>query len=172
MTPPPRTHRWWGVLFAAALLAVYVAAWRPLRAAFAEHVAYSALAAIETERAQRFRLDRASVPRTVIVRQDEAAPFVFTAPAGFLFLGPALLLIGLFPFKPYWLYYALVHLALGLLDLLAVGVGVGWSAWGFEGHRFLHQYVVTAVSLAAVPVALVREGGAGRRRANDGGLRA
>jgi len=47
------------------------------------------------------------------------------APAGILFLGPAVLLALFFPRRPFWLYFLSLHLVLGALELGAAALGVG-----------------------------------------------
>ncbi len=123
-----------GAAGALALLAVYVAVWQPARTWLAQSVAYPALASVHTERSGRFALDAERHPRSVYVldASDPAgeARAVFHAPAGRVFLVAALVLIALFPFRPYWLYLWGLHLALGALSFIALLAGLGWTEAG------------------------------------------
>jgi hypothetical protein len=70
------------------------------------------------------------------------------------FLLPALILIGAFPYRQYWLWLFGAHLALGAASLACAAAGLAWSDAGFAAHRFVWEYLVPAVSLGA-PVLLL-----------------
>jgi len=143
------------------LLIVYFSAWRPARALFAQHAAHPLLASIETERSRAFRYDfrRGALRIGIRTPQMESAAADYHAPAGRDFLLPALLLVLLFPYRPYWLYLWGAHLAVGALFLALVALGVGWTNGAFVLHGFLDKYVVQALSLGAPLLALAYERG-------------
>jgi len=151
-----------GPLLALVLFGAYFALWRPARAWLARSVARPALAAVSAERARCFRVNWNE--RIVKVRRRAAcppsgdakriAPPSFRAPAGMWFLLPALILIGAFPYRRYWLWLFGAHLALGAVSLACAAAGLAWSDAGFAAHRFVWEYLVTAVSLGA-PVLLL-----------------
>ena len=146
----------------AALIAFYVAAWRPGRALFTQHVAHPAFASIETERAGTFRYAFARGALRVGIRSsrpDIRAPDYY-APAGRDFLLGALLLAVLFPYRPYWLYLWGYHLAVGALFFGLIALGIAWSDGAFLVQRLLERYVVQALSLGAPVLALAYERGA------------
>lgn len=151
---PSRTA---GLLAALVLLIVYIFLWRPARAWLTQHAAYPALAAVETQRAARFAVAPGANPRVVEVRATEGGKsFSFGAPGGIRFLLPGLLLVGLYPRQPYWLYYFwLYHLGLGVLLLALLAIGIGWSDAGFTLHTFLSRYIIDATSLAVALLAVV-----------------
>lgn len=144
-----------GALLAALMAVAYVVLWRPARAYVTQQVVYPAFAALQTERAQRFRLVPAG-PRAIEVTWAHSSlavpgevPPAYQAPAGILFLLPALFLIAAYPHRPYWVYFALWHVVLGTLSFTAIYVGIGWSGWGFAAHAFLLRYFIPATSLGA-----------------------
>ncbi len=146
-----------GAAGALAFLAVYFGAWQPARTWLAQSVAYPALALVHTERSGHFTLDAGRHPRSVYVFEagdpSGEARAVFHAPAGRTFLVAALVLIALFPYRPYWLYLWGFHLSLGALSLVALLAGLGWTEAGLTFHTFLDRYVALAVSMAAPFVA-------------------
>lgn len=145
-----------GLLAALVLLIVYIFLWRPARAWLTQRVAYPALAAVETERSARFTVVPGANPRVVEVRATEGGKsFSFGAPGGIRFLLPGLLLVGLYPRRPYWFYFWLYHLGLGMLLLVLLAVGIGWSGAGFTLHTFLSRYIIDATSLAVALLAVV-----------------
>ncbi len=142
-----------GLAMAALLLVAHVTVWRVARNAFAVHVAYPLVASIDTERAHGFVLDAASFERTLVaVRAGEE--YVYRVPANMDYLLAALVLIAVFPRRPYWVWLWLVHLALGGLALVAFALGIGWTDAGFAADTFLRLYAARAASLLAVLAAL------------------
>jgi len=169
MTSEPtadQTVRWrrvaLGFGMAVLLLIVHVTVWREARNVLARHVAYPLVTAVDTDRAAQFDLDAESFDRTITAtRADagaESAMEVYRVPANMDYLLAALVLIAMFPRRPYWFYLWLVHLAVGALALAAFTVGVGWTDAGFAVGVFLRVYALRAVSLLAV-VGAVTSGG-------------
>lgn len=171
-----RRPRLWGLAFAAALLAVYVAAVRPARMWAAEAVVYPALAAIDTPRARTLQIVRTprradavwAVPARLGADPEAAIqdhrPEVaeWAAPVGVVFLLPALFLVAAFPARPYWLYLLAYHLGLGAVSFGVFALGVGWFEPAFAVYTFSRTYLAETVSLV-VPLLLVLAGGeAGR----------
>ena len=148
----------WGTatVLAALLVAAYVAVLRPARVILTCHLSYPSLEAIETERAQRFRIKLRDGNLSIGLRSStpSVAAGSFRAPAGILFLLPALFLVAFFPYRPYWLYIGGFHLVLGALQLGAVVMGLGWTDWGFTLNRFLNGYLIQGGSLAVPILAL------------------
>ena len=107
---------------------------------------------ISTERAASYNMNLSGDGLSVSVSPtDSDLPSGgLRAPAGILFLGPAVLLALFFPRRPFWLYFLSLHLVLGALELGAVALGVGWADWGFVVQRFLHVYVLKGVSLGSL----------------------
>jgi hypothetical protein len=139
---------------AALLVGVYVGAWRPMRAALAGQVAAPTLRAVDTSRAERFTVAGGEMMTQVRApaREGRHAEQVgaFRAPAGaVLWLMPAVLLLFLFPRRPYWLYLWLLHLGMGGLSLGLLAGGLAWTDVGFAANSFWWAYGVPAVSFAA-----------------------
>lgn len=166
-----RHPRMWGVAFAFVLLAVYVVALRPAREALAQHVAYPVFASIETERSQQFdvvqpgRRAEAVFVLPVGAETDDDR-IVWAAPAGVIFLLPAMFLIVAFPSKPYWLYLLAYHAVLGITTIALFALGIGWSAAAFDVQQFARTYVSEGVSLT-VPLLLFLAGKADEIRRED-----
>ena len=139
---------------AVLLLLVHLTAWRVTRNAFVTHVAYPLVAAIDTERAATFALDATSFDRTITAARAGGEEEVYRAPANMGYLLAALVLIAVFPRRPYWFWLWLVHLVLGGLALAAFALGVGWTDVGFDAGLFLRVYATRAASLLAVLAAL------------------
>jgi hypothetical protein len=155
-------NRWGaGVLLAVSLIVVYFTAWRPARALFTQHVAYPALTSIDTERSRQFRyaFRRGALRIGIRSTQPGVDSTKYSAPAGRDFLLPALLLVLLFPYRPYWLYFWGFHLAVGVLLLLLVALGITWADAAFALKQFLEHYVVQALSLSAPLLTLAYERG-------------
>jgi hypothetical protein len=148
---------------AAALVGVYVVAGRPARVMLTERVALPALRAVDTQRAASFSVERAGRLMIRMRRDENDAPSGFRAPAGTLWLVPAMMLIALCPRRPYWAYLWLLHLGLGLLSVAALAAGLAWGDAGFVANGFLRAYAIPAVSFAA-PVLMWRQA---RRRAGN-----
>ncbi|MEP0548664.1 MAG: hypothetical protein ABJF88_17145 [Rhodothermales bacterium] len=139
---------------AVVLLVVHMTAWRAVRNAFVVHVAYPLVAAIDTERADGYALDAASYERTITATRTGGEEKIYRAPANMDYLLAALVLIAVFPRRPYWFWLWLAHLAVGGLALAAFALGVGWTDAGFAAETFLRVYAARAVSLLAVLAAL------------------
>lgn len=153
----PTWSRWGARGTVIVLLVVaYATIWRPARAVLTRHLAYPVLTSVDTERARTFNPTLKAGGLSIALRSSEPSVSggAFRAPVGILFLLPALFLVAFFPYRPYWFYFWGVHLVLGLLQLGAVALGVGWTDWGFVLNSFLRGYVVQGVSLAAPIVAL------------------
>ena len=156
-----------GLAMAALLLAVHMSAWRAVRNAFIPHVAYPIVASIDTPRAKSFVLDAESYDRTITAVRAGRETDSYRAPANMDFLLAALVLVAMFPRRPYWFWLWLAHLALGGLALAAFVVGVGWSDAGFAAGTFLRLYAARAASLLAV-LAVLTPAWADRLRAGTG----
>jgi hypothetical protein len=162
----------WGLVFLIALLAGYVGVVRPARLWVAEHVAYPALAALDTPRAQTLRVVRLphrpdavwAIPTrlggdpAVAVQDHRDEVGEWAAPVGVIFLLPALFLIAAYPDRPYWLWLLAYHVVLGVVSLGVFAVGVGWFEPAFAVYTFSRTYLAEAVSLV-VPLLLVLAGG-------------
>ncbi|MEL6616291.1 MAG: hypothetical protein AAFQ43_11165, partial [Bacteroidota bacterium] len=132
-----RRPRLWGALFALLLFAMYVVALRPVREVIAQHVAYPIFASIETERSQRFDVVQPSRRAEAVFvlpagAETDDERIVWAAPAGVIFLLPAMFLIVAFPTKPYWLYLLAYHAVLGIGTIVFFALGIGWVAAGFD----------------------------------------
>ena len=156
MTSPPWDRWAIGSALAAGLIAPYFVAWRPVRALLTEHVAFSLLTSIETERSQAFRYDfkRGGLRIGLQAVRLGVDANDYHAPAGRTFLLPAVLLALLFPYRPYWLYLWGFHFAVGIPSLGLVALGVVWTDMAFGLQRLVEQYVVQALSLGAPLFAL------------------
>jgi len=149
------------VSLAVGLVVFYFTAWRPARALLTQHIAHPLLTSIETDRSRAFRyhFERGSLRIRIRAPQLEGDAPDYHAPAGRTFLLPALLLILLFPYRPYWLYLWGFHLAAGVLFLGLVALGVAWVDGAFVVQGILEKYVVQALSLGAPLLALGHERG-------------
>ncbi|OZC02468.1 hypothetical protein [Rubricoccus marinus] len=169
-----RHPRLWGLLFAGLLFVSYLVAIRPAREVFAQHVAYPVFAAIDTPRSRAFDVvqpERRAEAVFVLPRGEELDPniegIVWAAPAGIIFLLPAMFLIVAFPTRPYWLYLLAYHAVLGLGTVALFALAIGWFASFFDVHEFARTYVSEGVSLT-VPLLLFLAGKAQEIRAEDG----
>ena len=145
-----RAHRvLLGIVGVALLLLVHVTVWRTARNAFVTHVAYPLVASIDTERASQFTLDATNYDRTITAARADRVE-VYRAPASLNYLLAALVLVGLCPRRPYWLWLWLAHLAVGAMAFAAFALGVGWVGAGFAANTFLRVYAASVVSLLAV----------------------
>ena len=159
---PLSWNRWGaGVLLAVGLIVVYFTAWRPVRALLTQHVAYPAFTSIDTERSRQFRyaFERGALRIRIQAAQSGVVSTKYSAPAGRDFLLPALLLVLLFPYRPYWLYFWAFHFGVGALLLGLVTLGIAWADWAFVLHGFLGKYIFQALTLGAPLLALVYERG-------------
>ena len=170
-----RRPRLWGAVLALALLAAYVGALKPARLWVAEHVAYPAFASIDTPRARTLTVARtpgrpdavwayptalaAGRDAQTVVTQDRDAVAEWAAPVGVIFLLPALLLVAVYPTRPFWLWLLGYHLALGVASAFVYALGVGYVEAAFAVYTFSRTYLAEAVSLV-VPLLLLLSGGA------------
>lgn len=166
-----RHPRLWGAAFALALLAAYVGVIRPVREAVAQNVAYPIFAAVDTPRAQGFDVVQPGRrPEAVFVvpagTDPEDHPIVWAAPAGVIFLLPAMFLLATFPTRPYWLYHLAYHAVLGLGTIVLYALGIGWIPAAFDVHQFARTYVSEGVSLT-IPLLLYLAGKADQIRRED-----
>ena len=174
-----RRPRLWGVAFALALVGAYVGLLRPAREAFAEHVAYPVFAAVDTPRSAQYEVVRpgrraeavfvypaGEVPPPEAHPADGPQPAIWSAPAGVIFLLPAMFLLVAFPTRPYWIYLLGYHLALGVGTVALFALGIGWVPWAFNLHEFARTYVSEGVSLT-VPLLLFLAGKADEIRRED-----
>jgi hypothetical protein len=166
-------------VLAVGLLVGYVTVLRPVREVVAQVVAYPVFSAVETERSAGFEVVQpARRPEAVFVYPAGEAPppeappsegpdpIVWAAPAGVIFLLPAMFLIAAFPTRPYWLYLLGYHLALGLGTIVLFAAAIGWVSWAFEAHQFARTYVSEGVSLT-IPLLLFLAGKAEEIRKED-----
>ncbi len=165
--------RLWGVFLAGLLFVSYIVAIRPAREAFAQHVAYPVFAAVDTERSRTLDVvqpERRAEAVFVLPKGEELAPnikgIVWAAPAGVIFLMPAMFLIVAFPTRPYWFYLLGYHAVLGLGTIALFALGIGWFPSFFDVHEFARTYVSEGVSLT-VPLLLFLAGKAQEIRAED-----
>ena len=148
-----------GAVLGAGLLLLYFSAWRPARALLTQHVVHPLFTSIETERADTFQYSFARGALRVGLRSSRPsinAPN-YHAPAGGDFLLPALILVLLFPYRPYWVYLWGFHLVVGALFLGLLAVGIAWSDAAFALQHFLEHYLAQALSLSAPLLALAYE---------------
>ena len=165
-----RHPRLWGIAFALLLLVAYIIAIRPVREGVAQHIAYPIFAAIDTPRSSQFDVVQpASRGEAVFVLPAgvaEAEPIAWSAPAGVIFLLPAMFLLAAFPTRPYWLYLLGYHLVLGLTTVVFFALGIGWLPAAFDLHQFARTYVSEGISLT-IPLLLFLAGKAGDIRRED-----
>jgi len=161
MSSPSWTRWGTGGLLAVALIALYFTAWRPARALLTQHVAYPVFTSIDTERSRlfRYKFRRGALRIGVEAAHSGVESTQYSAPAGRDFLLPALLLILLFPYRPYWLYFWGFHLGVGALLLGLVALGIAWTDAAFALHHLLRKYVIQALTLGAPLLALAYERG-------------
>ncbi len=158
-----RHPRLWGLVFGALLLVGYVGAIRPARAWLAADVALPLFATVDTPRARSFDVGRPPTQPTAVLAvlegegPDADGAALWTAPAGVLFVLPAMFLALAFPARPYWLSLLAYHLAVGAGALAVVGLGLGWVEGAFALSTFSRTYLTEAVSLA-VPLLLWPDG--------------
>lgn len=167
-------ERWRGVGLCLVLALAYVALWNPLRGAWTQHVARP-LASLSSEHGAR---GLAVVPTGVnahtlrVVEQatGESLARGYTAPAGLLFIVPALGLALCFPRRGYWLYVLGGHLLVGALALVAFVLGVGPWPYGLVVQRFAETTLAEVVSLAVPLLALVAHRSSRTRRGVEAAL--
>ena len=170
-----RRPRVWGAVLAVALLAAYAVAVRPARMWAAEHVAFPALAAIDTDRARGFAVTQIpgradavwAIPRALLAtatpsdvvygQRDRVAEWA--VPVGVLFVLPAMLLVAVFPTRPYWLWLLGYHVAIGLAGFAVFALGVAYVEPAFALYTFSRTYLTETVSLV-LPLLLLISGGA------------
>ncbi|MFN3597242.1 MAG: hypothetical protein ACK41D_08220 [Rubricoccaceae bacterium] len=164
----PRTR---GLVLCLSLALAYVALWNPLRGALTQYAVRPAA----TLMAARWERDLAVVPtdanahtlHVVRARTGERLPRGYTAPAGLLFVVPALGLALLFPRRRHWVYLLGAHLVLGAAALAAFMLGMGPWPYGLVVQRFVETTLAEALSLVAPVLALAayrssRDGSAAR----------
>lgn len=166
-----RRPRLWGLVLAVCLLAGYLVVLRPVREVVAQQVAYPIFASIHTSRSAQFDVvqpGRRAEAVFVLPRGAETDDerVVWAAPAGVIFLLPAMFLIAAFPTRPYWLYLLVYHLVLGMSTIVLFALGIGWIPAAFEVHQFARTYVSEGVSLT-IPLLLFLAGKAHQIRAED-----
>lgn len=166
-----RRPRLWGLAFALCLFIGYIGALRPVREMLAQHVAYPIFAAVDTPRSAGFdviqpqrRAEAVFVVPAGAQSDDERV--VWAAPAGVIFLLPAMFLIAAFPTRPYWLYLLAYHGVLGMSTVVLFALGIGWLPAAFDVHQFARTYVSEGVSLT-VPLLLFLAGKADQIRRED-----
>jgi hypothetical protein len=153
------------VLSCALLFGLYLYVWSPYgRPAVLQHVGAPLLERVAapswtvavTPDAHRLSLSPPpSAPS--LVPSSSTQSIRHTAPAGVRFLLPALGLVLLAPGRLYWLALWGGHVALGLLDLGFLTLGVAGLSFGFVLHDFTTAYLIDALSLAAIVLAMHHE---------------
>lgn len=163
--------RLWGLVLAGLLLVGYIGVLRPVRELVAQHVAFPIFASVDTERSTQFdvvqpnrRAEAVFVLPAGADTDDERV--VWAAPAGVIFLLPAMFLVAAFPTRPYWLYLLGYHLVLGVGTIVLFALGIGWIPAAFDLHQFARTYVSEGVSLT-VPLLLFLAGKADQIRRED-----
>ena len=152
-----------GGVMAVILVLAYAYAWNPARTAAVRHVAYPLIkqSAAEGGRARlqaRRVFFHAPGEGSAATRMAEGRTTkTYHPPVGVRFLIGALLLVVLFPFRPYWVVLWGLHLLLAAALLAAFSMGATGRGWGFGLYHFLHTYIVPAVSFGMPAVAYVRE---------------
>ncbi|MEM1056678.1 MAG: hypothetical protein AAGI52_14245 [Bacteroidota bacterium] len=166
-----RRPRLWGLVFALLLLVSYVLVIRPVREVVAQYVAYPIFAAVETPRSAQFDVVQpARRAEAVFVlpagAETDDGRVVWAAPAGVIFLLPAMFLLAAFPTRPYWIYLLGYHAVLGIGTIVLFALGIGWIPAAFDVHQFARTYVSEGVSLT-VPLLLFLAGKADEIRRED-----
>jgi hypothetical protein len=135
---------------AGLLLLAYFGAWRPGRTAVTTGAVAPALEAAAGEDSP-YAVERRGYRVSVTSGNDS---FRFVAPGGVKFLLPALALIVLLPYRPYWLVILGGHVGLSVLSVGVLCLGLAGQGWGFAVHGFIRAYLVDAVSLGVAAVAI------------------
>jgi len=164
-----------GACLAGLLLVGYLGVVRPVRDWSASHIAAPVFEAIDTPRSRRLQLVQMpqrpeavfALPKGVTdaseiqerVRQPDVAQWV--APAGILFLLPAMFLIAVFPLRPFWVYLLGYHLVVGVVSFGVFALGVAYLDAAFELYRFSRTYLTEAVSLGVPALIWLRARGFG-----------
>lgn len=157
------------------MLVGYLSVIRPVRDWSASHIASPVFEAIDTPRSRSLQLVQTpqrpeaifALPVEVVdvseiqerVRQPDVAQWV--APAGILFLLPAMFLIAVFPLRPFWLYLLGYHLVVGVVSFGVFALGVAYLDAAFEVYRFSRTYLTEAVSLGVPALIWLRARGFG-----------
>ena len=153
MSDHPVLRRARGPLLALVLLGVYAGAWRPARACFTACVVYPLTArAASASQAEVIRLPD---PLTVEVRVPGLSPQRYRTPVGIEFLLTGMLLLVLYPRRPYFCCYWLGVMVLAAVSLAAFVGGVTGARWFFGVNTFIGTYVSMAACLAVAAVATV-----------------
>lgn len=144
---------------------------RPVREVVAQYVAYPIFAAVETPRSAQFDVVQpARRAEAVFVlpagAETDDGRVVWAAPAGVIFLLPAMFLLAAFPTRPYWIYLLGYHAVLGIGTIVLFALGIGWIPAAFDVHQFARTYVSEGVSLT-VPLLLFLAGKADEIRRED-----
>ncbi|MEO0560092.1 MAG: hypothetical protein AAF170_18140 [Bacteroidota bacterium] len=167
--------RWMGAALAGLLLVSYLGAVRPVRDWSAAHIAKPVFESIDTPTSQSLQLvTTPQRPEAVFalpveitepseiqdrVRQPDVAQWV--APAGILFLLPAMFLIAAFPLRPFWLYLLGYHVVVGVISFGVFALGIAYVEAAFELYRFSRTYLTEAVSLGVPALIWLRARGFG-----------
>jgi hypothetical protein len=158
-----RLRRWGeaGVLVGLVLL-FYFLAWRPVRGVIAHKVAAPVLQEAARIEGGVGRAEARGRRVTIVVPHgEESERGVYPAPAGVVFLLPALFIAGIAPRWPYWLFFGLGHILLSGITLIFWCLALaGWPA-GAEVAAFTNRYVSAAYSIG-VPVLVLERSGRGR----------
>ena len=166
-----RHPRLWGVAFALLLFVAYVLVLRPARELLAQHVAYPVFASVDTPRSAQFDVVQGRSEAVFVLpagAETDEERIIWAAPAGVIFLLPAMFLLVAFPTKPYWLYLFGYHLLLGVSTVVFFALGIGWIPAAFDVHQFARTYVSEGISLT-IPLLLFLAGKAGEIRAEGAG---
>lgn len=155
-----RLRRWGeaGVLIGLVFL-FYFLAWRPVRGVIAHKVAAPVLQEAVSIGGGGGKAEARGRRVTIVVQHgEESERGVYPAPAGVVFLLPALFIAGIAPRRPYWLLFGLGHILLGAVTLsfwfLALA---GWPA-GAEVAAFFGRYAVDAYSISVPVLVSVKSG--------------
>lgn len=163
MQAPRRAIRWGtGGVMMMLLLVVYFGLWRPVRGWTAQHAVRPVLEQV-AERSGAAYTVRALGPRHVLIKPTPATraaqEATYEAPAGLQFLLPALLLVGLFPGRAYWVYLWLGHLLLNGLGLAMLTAGMIYGSIGFGLYDLLQRYILDAFSLGFPMLVIIQRAG-------------
>jgi len=118
------------------LVIAYVGVIRPARTWMGPNVLAPIVQSVDTERAATHRVRAA--PMTVIVTGGpDGARTTMRSPGGILFLLPAVILMAVYPRRPYWLAVAAYVVLFDAALLLLLCAGVAWGDWAFALFAFL-----------------------------------
>jgi len=147
------------LLLGAVLLGAYVYVWRPYgRVAAVQDVGAPFLRRVVSGTAGPWAVDaRAGAHRLALRSPSGDRTLRWTAPAGVRFLLPALGLLVVAPWRPYWLVLWGGHVALGALGLGLLGLGVATGGGWFALYDVLTRYLVDAFGLGVAAGAVAVE---------------